>query len=73
MDIIRVKAADPTRVAAFERHPAHPGGECWVTGDGVHQVAATPYILNRIAGKHLILVSEENEKPPSARKSKRKK
>lgn len=59
MDTIKVKAKDPHRVAAFERHPAHPGGECWVTGDEVHQVAATPFIVQRIGLGFLIQVPDE--------------
>ncbi len=66
MDKIVVKAADPHRVAAWERHPAHDGGECFVTGKEAHVVAATPYVLRRIKKGFLILVAEEEKQESSA-------
>jgi pyruvate/2-oxoglutarate dehydrogenase complex dihydrolipoamide acyltransferase (E2) component len=64
MDKITVKAADPKRVAAWERHPEHPPkGECFVTGKEAHVVAATPYILRRLKKGLLILAAEEPAAP----------
>jgi pyruvate/2-oxoglutarate dehydrogenase complex dihydrolipoamide acyltransferase (E2) component len=60
MNQIRVRAADPGRVAAWERHPEHPGGECFVAGDRTHVVAETPFILGRLRRGFLKRVAEQD-------------
>ena len=74
MDVIRVRVAEPERpvVALWERHPAHPGGEVWLTGAGVFDVAATPAVTARLRDGRLVLVDpaaaptpeEPSEAPP---------
>lgn len=58
MDIIRVRVAEPEsgRVALWERHPAHPGGEVWLAGAGVYDVAATPAVAARLRNGTLVQV-----------------
>lgn len=50
MDVIRVRVAEPgsATVALWERHPAHPGGEVWLSGAGEFDVAATPAVEARL-------------------------
>lgn len=49
--VVTVRAAVVTdRVALWERHPAHPGGEAFIAGDGVAvAVAATPTVVALLA------------------------
>ena len=58
MDIIRVRLAEPEsgRVALWERHPAHPGGEVWLAGAGEYDVAATPAVAARLRNGSLVQV-----------------
>lgn len=37
------------RTALYERHPAHPGGEVYIAGPGVVEVAQTPDVMARLA------------------------
>ena len=59
-----VKAANPDRVGVSERHPQHPpsdwypqGGEVFVVGDRVVEVAETPLVLQQLQNKTLVRVS----------------
>lgn len=46
------------RVALFERHPLHPGGECYVAGQNQapQEVATTPAVLAAYAASRLTVV-----------------
>lgn len=37
------------RTALYERHPAHPGGEVYIAGPGVVEVAQTAEVMARLA------------------------
>lgn len=58
MDVIRVRVGEPDSptVALWERHPAHPGGEVWLTGPGEFKVAVTPAVEARLRNGRLVLV-----------------
>lgn len=43
-------------VALWERHPEHPGGEVFLAGGGVFEVALTPAVEARLRDGRLILV-----------------
>jgi hypothetical protein len=60
-ELIYVRAADPARICAWERHPAHPGGEVAVTGTAPVQVAETSFILGKLASGDIL-----RAEPPSA-------
>lgn len=60
--MIRVKSGLPdNRVALWERHPDHPNGEVFIAGEGEHDVAATPAVVERL--KRGALVEVEPEPP----------
>jgi hypothetical protein len=62
-ELITVKAApDFLRVALWERNPAHPGGEAFVAGDMVVQVALTAEVQTRLNTGILVRVDDA---PPS--------
>jgi predicted flap endonuclease-1-like 5' DNA nuclease len=44
------------RVALFERNPAHPGGEVFVAGDDVAEVALTPAVVEALRRGRLVKV-----------------
>jgi hypothetical protein len=59
-ELITVKAApDFLRVALWERNPAHPGGEAFVAGDLVAQVALTAEVQTRLNTGILVQVVTE--------------
>lgn len=66
MDVLRVRVADPesNRVTLWERHPAHPGGEVWLTGAGSFDVAATPAVVARLRDGRLVAVESVREEEP---------
>lgn len=55
-EVIVVEAAqEDGRVALWEKHPDHPGGEVYITaGSGRHKVARTPAVLRALAEGKLI-------------------
>ena len=44
---------DGVQVAFWERNPAHPGGEVYVAGDGVVEVAETPLVIEALERKRI--------------------
>lgn len=58
MDKIKVKVANPESpsVTLWERHPAHPGGEIWLSGAGSFDVAATSAVMAQVRAGKLIVV-----------------
>ncbi len=56
MKTIRVRLADPGggQVALWERHPDHPGGEVFLAGNGVFDVALTPAVESRLKSGKLV-------------------
>jgi hypothetical protein len=63
--IIKVKSNldDTSKVALWERHPAHPksdqfpgGGEIFIADDQEHQVAETPAVLLAIKDDKLVRI-----------------
>lgn len=68
MDVLRVRVADPDSptVALWERHPAHPGGEVWLTGAGEFDVAATPAVVARLRNGRLVAVESVQEEEQTA-------
>jgi hypothetical protein len=73
--LIYVKSALPPmhggdQTALFERDEAHPGGEAFVSGNAVVQVAETSAVASALANKRLVKVSDtEGEKALSAQQS----
>lgn len=47
-ELILVKAADPERVALWERHADHPNEEAWVAGEDAVLVALTPMVQKKL-------------------------
>ena len=68
MDVLRVRVAAPDSptVALWERHPAHPGGEVWLTGAGEFDVAATPAVVARLRDGRLVAVESVQEEEQTA-------
>jgi len=61
--MIRVKSGLPdNRVALWERHPDHPGGEVFIAGLGEYDVAPTPAVQARLKSGALA----EIEKPAAS-------
>ena len=59
---VRVRVADGgNTVALWEVHPDHPGGEVFVTGTNVFEVARTPAVEARLRNGTFVL--EEGEDP----------
>src|SRR5947209_6049094 len=53
--MIRVKSGlSDNRVALYEKNDAHPGGECFVAGPTVAEVAETPEVLYRLGTGQLV-------------------
>ena len=65
--MIKVKSLIAPRVAIWERDPAHPGGECFVADDEVHEVANTPFVQDRILKKMLVEVGEPPKREKAAK------
>lgn len=68
---IRVRANAGQRVALWERHPDHPGGEIFLKGDDTADVAETPAVRSAIGDGRLLLISpsppaDEGAAPPPA-------
>lgn len=57
-ELILVKAADPERVALWERNEDHPDQEVFVWGEQVFQVANTAQVQQRLASGALVLVED---------------
>ena len=58
METITVKANRGKRVALFDRHPAYPGGEVFLSGDAVATLPLTPAVSAAIASGALVVVTE---------------
>lgn len=54
------------RVALWERHPSHPGGEAFVAGSKPVQVAATPQVSRLIRAGVLVEVEPKPEPEPES-------
>jgi hypothetical protein len=67
--LIYVRAASPTRICAWERHPAHPGGEVTVTGTEPVQVAETSFMMGRLASGDILRADPPAGEEPPAEKS----
>ena len=59
--IITVKSAleDTTRVALWEVHPDHPGGEVFIAGEESHHVAETRRVREALRAGRLAQVAAE--------------
>lgn len=65
VETIRVKSNLPdNRMALFERHPDHPGGEIAVYGDGTFAVARTKEVEAHLRSGELV-ESDEAEAAPT--------
>lgn len=53
MDLIAVKSNVTNRIALWQKHPAHPGGEVFVAGDIVALVANTDEVQTRLRNELL--------------------
>lgn len=60
MTTVRVRVGDPGSgvVALWERHPAHPGGEVFLAGGGVFDVALTPAVEARLRDGRLVAAED---------------
>lgn len=61
MMTVRVRVGDPggSVVALWERHPEHPGGEVFLAGGGVFEVALTPAVEARLRDGRLVAAEAE--------------
>lgn len=58
----RVKSGlEAGRVALWERHPAHPGGEVFIADDQVRETGDTPAVRAALAEGRLIEVELETK------------
>ena len=57
------------RVALWERHPDHPGGEVFIAGEGEHQVGKTPQVKTLLARGVLIEVKSLPKRSTSSKRS----
>lgn len=57
--MLRVKAVDPTRVGLWDKNPAHPGGEVWVTGTEECEVADTTEVRDALTQKRIVEVRDQ--------------
>lgn len=57
---VRVRVGDPVSsvVALWERHPEHPGGEVFLAGGGVFEVALTPAVEARLRDGRLVAAED---------------
>lgn len=62
--MILVKAANPERVALWERHPDHPGGEIFISGETAVSVAETQAVQARLKSGVLVLCEEPEPAAP---------
>lgn len=58
MDMITVKSNVENRIALWQKHPDHPGGEVFVAGGIVATVALTDEVQTRIANGFLVVTDE---------------
>ena len=65
---LRVKASDPTRVGLWDKNPAHPGGEVWVTGDAEVEVADTTEVRDALTQKRIVEVREAPKSLPEGKR-----
>ncbi len=63
-ELIFVKAADPERVALWERHADHPNEEAWVAGEDAVLVALTPLVRKKLDQGALIRIEPAQEEKP---------
>jgi hypothetical protein len=65
--MITVKSNLPgNRVALWERHPDHPGGEVFVAGPGEFEVAETAAVKKRLNDGWLVEVKLPPKEPAEA-------
>lgn len=70
MDRIRVKSVlTDGRVALWDRHPEHPGGEVFIADGEVHEVARTPAVEQRIRDGSLVVVPDVTAGEGTARRA----
>lgn len=79
MITVKSALADKSRIALFEKHPDHPGGELLVTGESEFQAAKTRAVLAALGDGRLVEVgltqparqvaSVEPESPPPIRQA----
>jgi hypothetical protein len=55
------------RVAAWEKHPAHPGGEIYVAGPVPVMVAMTTFVHKRIAEGYIEVVEKGQPAPKGSK------
>lgn len=60
-DTIFVTGTTPNHVGLYERHAAHPNGECYVTGDAVSEVALTPLVQQALNQDRIKRVDENEQ------------
>lgn len=64
-ELIKVKSADPNRVALWERHEDHPDNEVFVSGEGVFEVALTPVVQRKLDQGVLVRVELPPDETPA--------
>lgn len=65
MDMVTVKSAVTDRIALWQKHPDQPGGEVFVAGDIVAQVALTDEVKLRLRNDILAETKEPTTMPLS--------
>lgn len=63
-ELLQVRAADPRRVALWERDPAHPGGEVYVAGTRVVTVALTRAVERALSKGALVRIERDASPVP---------
>lgn len=70
--MITVKSGLPTnRVALWERHPDHPGGEVFIADEKEYQVAETAAVKARLKSGDLIEVKPDLPPEPAIKPQRR--
>lgn len=64
--ILHVKATDPKFVGVWDKSPDQLGGEVWVSGEEVVEVAATPVVLDALAKGRIVEVSGHTPLPQAS-------
>ena len=62
-ELILVKAANPERVALWEKHADHPDSEVYVAGEDAVQVALTPMVQRKLDQGVLVRVEPTPDAP----------
>lgn len=62
-ELILVKAANPERVALWERHEDHPDNEVFVTGEDAVLVALTPAVQRKLDQGVLLRIEPAADAP----------